>query len=164
MAPVAADIAQAEQDGLAQGAGFGQGVRAPFAPFDQVVGMRGEKGAAAVVEAHCSIPGVSRKDAFPPARFCDVFGAGLLISNRGLEKEGPQTPAKGAVMKVTMEMDMTPEEARAFMGLPDVAPMQKKMLEGMQARMKAAFDTNDPEGMMRAWMPFSQGMGGGADT
>ena len=63
-------------------------------------------------------------------------------------------------MKVNIEMDMTPEEARAFMGLPDIAPMQKKMLEEMQARMKAAFDANDPEGMMRAWMPVSYGMGG----
>jgi hypothetical protein len=62
-------------------------------------------------------------------------------------------------MKVTMEVDMTPEEARAFMGLPDVAPMQKKMMEEMRARMKAAFDTNDPEGMMRAWMPL-----GGAEA
>jgi len=26
-------------------------------------------------------------------------------------------------MKVHIEMDMTPEEARAFMGLPDVAPI-----------------------------------------
>ena len=57
-------------------------------------------------------------------------------------------------MKVNIEMDMTPEEARAFMGLPDVAPMQKKMMEEMQARMKAAFDANDPEGMMKAWMPM----------
>jgi Family of unknown function (DUF6489) len=62
-------------------------------------------------------------------------------------------------MKVTMEMDMTPEEARAFMGLPDVAPLQKKMLDEMQSRMKAAFDANDPDGMMRAWMPL-----GGADA
>jgi len=62
-------------------------------------------------------------------------------------------------MKVTMEMDMTPEEARAFMGLPDVKPMQKKMMEDMQARMKQAFDANDPEAMMRAWMPL-----GGADA
>ena len=46
-------------------------------------------------------------------------------------------------MKVNIEMDMTPEEARAFMGLPDVAPMQKKMMDEMQARMKAAFDTGD---------------------
>ena len=67
-------------------------------------------------------------------------------------------------MKVNIEMDMTPEEARLFMGLPDVAPMQKKMLEEMQARMKAAFDANDPEGMMRAWMPLSYGAGGGAEA
>ena len=57
-------------------------------------------------------------------------------------------------MKVNVEMDMTPEEARAFMGLPDVAPLQKKMMEEMQARMKAAFDAGDPEAMMQAWMPF----------
>ena len=62
-------------------------------------------------------------------------------------------------MKVTMEMDMTPEEARAFMGLPDVAPVQKKMMDEMQARVKQAFDANDPEAMMRAWMPL-----GGAEA
>jgi hypothetical protein len=62
-------------------------------------------------------------------------------------------------MKVNVEVDMTPEEARAVMGLPDVAPMQKKMMEEMQARMTAAFDAGDPEGMMQAWMPFL-GMGG----
>jgi uncharacterized protein with von Willebrand factor type A (vWA) domain len=67
-------------------------------------------------------------------------------------------------MKVNIEMEMTPEEARAFMGLPDVAPMQKRMLEEMQARMKAAFDANDPDGMVRAWMPFSYGMGSGTDA
>jgi hypothetical protein len=67
-------------------------------------------------------------------------------------------------MKVNIEMEMTPEEARAFMGLPDVAPMQKKMLEDMQSRMKQAFDANDPEGMMRAWMPLSSAMGGGAEA
>ena len=62
-------------------------------------------------------------------------------------------------MKVHVEVDMTPEEARAFMGLPDVAPMQKKMMEEMQARMKAGFDAGDPEAMMQAWMPF-MGTGG----
>lgn len=68
-------------------------------------------------------------------------------------------------MKVHIEMDMTPEEARAFMGLPDVRPMQQKMMDEMQSRMKAAFDANDPEGMMRAWMPFSSlGMGGGTEA
>ncbi len=67
-------------------------------------------------------------------------------------------------MKVNIEMDMTPEEARAFMGLPDIRPMQNKMMEEMQGRMKAAFDANDPEGMMKAWMPLMYSVGGGADA
>ena len=57
-------------------------------------------------------------------------------------------------MKVRIEMDMTPDEARAMMGLPDIAPMQQKMMDEMQARMKAAFDTGDPDAMIRAWMPL----------
>jgi len=76
-----------------------------------------------------------------------------------IEKMPPETPAKGTAMKVHIEMDMTPEEARTFMGLPDIQPMQQKMMDEMQARMKAAFDANDPEGMVRAWLPL-----GGADT
>jgi hypothetical protein len=64
-------------------------------------------------------------------------------------------------MKVHVEVDMTPEEARAMMGLPDVVPLQQKMMEEMQARMKAAFDTGDPEAMMQAWMPFYNGSAGG---
>ena len=57
-------------------------------------------------------------------------------------------------MKVTIEMDMTPQEARALMGLPDVAPIQTKMLEEMQQRMWSAFDAGDPDSMMKAWMPL----------
>lgn len=57
-------------------------------------------------------------------------------------------------MKVHVEIDMTPEEARKLMGLPDVAPMQEEMLQEMQRRMKAALDTSDPEAMMRAWLPL----------
>lgn len=67
-------------------------------------------------------------------------------------------------MKVNITIDMTPEEARAFMGLPDVAPLQQKMMEEMEARMKAAFDAGDPEGMMKAWMPLYSGYGGGAEA
>ena len=66
-------------------------------------------------------------------------------------------------MKVRVEMDMTPEEARAMMGLPDIAPLQREMMEEMKNRMKAAFDAGDPDGLMRAWMPFFSGeMVGGA--
>ena len=56
-------------------------------------------------------------------------------------------------MKVHIEVDMTPEEARKMMGLPDVAPMQRDMMDQMQARMKAAMEAGDPQAMMWAWMP-----------
>ncbi len=68
-------------------------------------------------------------------------------------------------MKVRIEMDMTPQEARAFMGLPDVGPLQQQMMEEMKDRMRSAFDAGDPEAMMKAWMPFSgAGSGGGAEA
>ncbi len=57
-------------------------------------------------------------------------------------------------MKVHVEIDMTPDEARRFMGLPDVAPLQEKMVAEMERRMKAAMNTADPEAMMKAWMPL----------
>ncbi len=57
-------------------------------------------------------------------------------------------------MKMHIEMDMTPEEARKVMGLPDVSGLQAKMLAEMERRMKAAMDTSDPEAMLRAWMPM----------
>ena len=57
-------------------------------------------------------------------------------------------------MKVHVEVDMTPDEARRLLGLPDVAKLQEEMLKEMQRRMKAALDTSDPEAMMRAWFPL----------
>jgi len=57
-------------------------------------------------------------------------------------------------MKMHIEIDMTPEEARKFLGLPDVTTLQDKMLAEMEKRMKAAVDVNDPEAMLKARMPL----------
>ncbi|HJW42433.1 MAG TPA: DUF6489 family protein [Rhizomicrobium sp.] len=57
-------------------------------------------------------------------------------------------------MKMNIEIDMTPEEARKFLGLPDVSKAQERMMAEVEKRMKAAIDINDPEAMMRAWMPL----------
>ena len=57
-------------------------------------------------------------------------------------------------MKINIELDMTPEEARRLMGLPDVSSLQAEMLDQMKARMKVAMDRSDPEAMLRAWMPL----------
>ena len=57
-------------------------------------------------------------------------------------------------MKIQVEMDMTPEEARTLMGLPDVTGLHEMMLAEMKKRVKAATDTSDPEAMLKAWMPM----------
>jgi hypothetical protein len=59
-----------------------------------------------------------------------------------------------APMKVNIELDMTPEEARRLMGLPDMTKLQDKMMAEMERRMKAALDTSDPQAMLKAWMPM----------
>jgi hypothetical protein len=61
-------------------------------------------------------------------------------------------------MKVTIEVDCTPGEARQFFGLPDVEPMQKAMLAEMERRMMAEMEKFSPEGLMQSW--FSSGAQG----
>jgi hypothetical protein len=57
-------------------------------------------------------------------------------------------------MKVTVEVDCTPEEARRFLGLPDVVPMQQAIMEKLQQRMQSTIDATTPEAL-KAWMPMA---------
>ncbi len=57
-------------------------------------------------------------------------------------------------MKITIEVDCTPEQARAFLGLPDVAPMQAAVMEELGKRMSAGLEAMDPEALMKTWMPL----------
>lgn len=56
-------------------------------------------------------------------------------------------------MKVTMNVDCTPEEARTFFGLPDVQPMQEHLLKEMQERLSTNLKAMEPDTMIRAWLP-----------
>ena len=56
-------------------------------------------------------------------------------------------------MKITIDIDCTPEEARHFLGLPDVKPMQDAMMQEIQDRMRASLHAMDPETMMKTWLP-----------
>lgn len=56
-------------------------------------------------------------------------------------------------MKITVDIDCTPEEVRAFFGLPEVKPIQEKLLKEMQERLLAAVPHMDPEGMLKTWLP-----------
>ena len=55
-------------------------------------------------------------------------------------------------MKITVDIDCTPTEARQFMGLPDFEPMQKHVLEEIERRMMESLDRYSPEGLLKAWM------------
>ncbi len=60
-------------------------------------------------------------------------------------------------MKVKIEIDCTPQEARSFFGLPDLEPLHDVMTENLKERMKAAAALMEPEALMRAWMPGGAG-------
>ena len=56
-------------------------------------------------------------------------------------------------MKINVEIECTPEEARRFLGLPDVQPLQAALLAQMQARLEEAGRAMDPETLWKLWMP-----------
>ncbi|MCR9219457.1 MAG: DUF6489 family protein [Alphaproteobacteria bacterium] len=64
-------------------------------------------------------------------------------------------------MKITIDIDCTPEEARRFLGLPDVVPMQDALMAQIQERMEASMKAMDPETLFNTWLPASlQGLEG----
>jgi hypothetical protein len=57
-------------------------------------------------------------------------------------------------MKLNIEIDCTPDEARRFLGLPDVAPMQELLLKAMQERLAEVIASTDPKALMDQWVPM----------
>ncbi len=54
-------------------------------------------------------------------------------------------------MKVTVDFDCTPEEARTFLGLPDVKPMQAAVMASLEKQAIQAVDHFSPDAMLRLW-------------
>jgi hypothetical protein len=57
-------------------------------------------------------------------------------------------------MKVNVEIDCTPAEARAFLGLPDVTPLNEALVSEMQRRMAENVAMMQPEELMKSWTSF----------
>ena len=57
-------------------------------------------------------------------------------------------------MKVNVEIDCTPLEARQFFGLPDVTPMQTAMMDKLQQQMTSNIDKITPDALMQSWFSF----------
>lgn len=60
-------------------------------------------------------------------------------------------------MKMTIEVDCTPEEARRFLGLPDVSSLNDHLVQEMGKRIDANVSLLSPEEFMKNWMSFGAG-------
>ena len=60
-------------------------------------------------------------------------------------------------MKMTIEVDCTPEEARRFMGLPDVSALNDHLVNEMKGRIDANMSMISPDELMKSWMAFGTG-------
>ena len=56
-------------------------------------------------------------------------------------------------MKITIDIDCTPQEARAFLGLPNVEPIQDAVLAKAQERLTEYLEARDPEALLKLWFP-----------
>lgn len=59
-------------------------------------------------------------------------------------------------MKFTLNAEVTPKEARAFLGLPDVEPINDMIMQEMMRRTQENIDTlANPERLIAQWMTVS---------
>jgi len=57
-------------------------------------------------------------------------------------------------MKVNIEIDCTPLEARQFFGLPDLGPIQAAVMDKLQQQMMSNIDKLAPEALLQSWFNF----------
>lgn len=55
-------------------------------------------------------------------------------------------------MKIKLDIDCTPEEARAFFGLPDMRPLQDDFVSTLRERMAKTMGSLDPESLVKQWL------------
>ena len=59
-------------------------------------------------------------------------------------------------MKVIVDVDCTPEEARRFLGLPDLAPVHEAYIEKMRQAVGESVGPESFAEMMKAWGPMNE--------
>lgn len=59
-------------------------------------------------------------------------------------------------MKVTIEIDCTPEEARRMVGLPDLTPLHERYLQAMGEALEGQMRPEAIEAMVKSWAPMGE--------
>ncbi|QGU33030.1 DUF6489 family protein [Thermochromatium tepidum] len=57
-------------------------------------------------------------------------------------------------MKITVDVEITPEEMRKLFGLPDVEAFQRQLMEDIRERMQAGAEGYDP---LKLFQPYLSG-------
>ena len=58
-------------------------------------------------------------------------------------------------MKIKIEIDLKPEEARKMMGLPEVETMQKDLMDQIKDKMQQEINAmSDPQAFMERYLPL----------
>ena len=55
-------------------------------------------------------------------------------------------------MNIKVDLDITPEEVRRLMGLPDVQAFQEELMGRIREQMDAGVEGYDPQSLMRPFM------------
>ena len=102
------------------------------------------------------ISGLAARDLFERGERFDVILCDLMLEDlsgmelsRWLQDERPDL----AERVVFMTGGAFTEEARAFLGLPDIQPMQEALVAQMQERLAQYLAATEPEALMRLWLP-----------
>ena len=59
-------------------------------------------------------------------------------------------------MKITVDVDCTPEEARRFMGLPDLTPVHDAYIAQALDTVKNGISPDMLESMVKGWAPMGE--------
>lgn len=59
-------------------------------------------------------------------------------------------------MKITIDVDCTPQEARQMLGLPDLEPVHDIYLDQMKGMMKKGVTPDVVENMIKNWVPTTE--------
>ncbi len=54
-------------------------------------------------------------------------------------------------MKLNITVDCTPEEARAFLGLPDITPVNETLVAAIKERIEQNIEMVSPEFYLKQW-------------
>src|ERR1700739_4702222 len=82
----------------------------------------------------------------------DLLVLGMIFSENRFPDDA--LDAIGVPMKVNVEIDCTPLEARQFFGLPDVQPMQTAVMDKLQQQMMSNIEKISPDLLIQSWFSF----------